>query len=157
MNWEAFGAIAEGLGAAGVLVTLIYLVGQVRTSNRLARSESRRSSFQATTPVGLAIAHDRELAELWATGLRDPDTLDGADRIRFTWLMACAMVPMYLSHQDRRLGLLTEADATNQREGQGPMLDSPGGRWWWDRRKGAYDLSFVEYVEGEILRAEPRE
>jgi hypothetical protein len=34
MNWEAVGAIAELLGAAGVVVTLVYLSVQVRQNSR---------------------------------------------------------------------------------------------------------------------------
>lgn len=30
MNWEAIGAVGEGLGAAAVFVTLVYLALQIR-------------------------------------------------------------------------------------------------------------------------------
>ena len=43
MNWDAIGAIGEMLGAVAVVVSLIYLAQQVRTSNRLARAEAYRS------------------------------------------------------------------------------------------------------------------
>ena len=33
MNWDAVGAIAELLGAIGVIGSLIYLATQVRSSN----------------------------------------------------------------------------------------------------------------------------
>ena len=68
MNWEALGAIAEGLGAAGVLVTLIYLVGQVRTNNRLIFSEGRRAAVQNINQLGLGIADNRQMAELFVAG-----------------------------------------------------------------------------------------
>ena len=41
MNWDAVGAIAEGVGGAGVILTLIYLALQIRGSNRLANAQSR--------------------------------------------------------------------------------------------------------------------
>jgi hypothetical protein len=34
MNWDAVGAIAELTGAIGVIASLLYLAGQVRSSNR---------------------------------------------------------------------------------------------------------------------------
>jgi hypothetical protein len=43
MNWEAFGAISEGLGAVAVFVTLGYLAVLVRH----ARAELARSTQQA--------------------------------------------------------------------------------------------------------------
>ncbi len=41
MNWEAFGAIAEGIGGLGMILTLVYLSLQIRASNRLANAQSR--------------------------------------------------------------------------------------------------------------------
>ena len=37
MNWEAIGAIGEIIGAAAVVVSLIYLATQIRTQNNEAR------------------------------------------------------------------------------------------------------------------------
>ncbi len=45
MNWDAIGAIAELLGAAGVVASLLYLATQYR---RAARQEAARS-FQIAT------------------------------------------------------------------------------------------------------------
>ena len=42
MNWEAIGAVGEILGAAGVIVTLVYLARQIHVSNRAA-VRARRS------------------------------------------------------------------------------------------------------------------
>lgn len=43
MNWGAVGAIAEPVGAEGVIVTLAYLAVEIRDSNRVARAQSRQS------------------------------------------------------------------------------------------------------------------
>jgi hypothetical protein len=40
MNWEAIGAIGEVGGAAGVIITLIYLAGQLRQNTKALRSAS---------------------------------------------------------------------------------------------------------------------
>ena len=40
MNWEAIGAVGEILGAAGVIITLVYLASQLRQNTRALRSES---------------------------------------------------------------------------------------------------------------------
>ena len=46
MNWEAFGAIAEFVGAIAVVLTLLYLAVQIRQSNRLSRFQSSRDVFE---------------------------------------------------------------------------------------------------------------
>ena len=130
---------------------MVYLVGQVRTGNRLARSESVRATTQTSDQLAIAIAHDRGLAELWTAGLSDSHALDETDRVRFTWLMSCLITALYRGHNDHRLGLLPDSDLFDNREGNRAVLASPGGRWWWERRKGAYRASFIEFIEREIL------
>ena len=48
MNWEAIGAIGEILGAAGVIITLIYLSGQIRQNNRQIKGEAIGTLAQLT-------------------------------------------------------------------------------------------------------------
>jgi len=36
MNWDAIGAIAEAIGAAGVVASLLYLAREIRTSARVS-------------------------------------------------------------------------------------------------------------------------
>ena len=42
MNWDAIGAIAELLGAIGVIASLVYLAGQIRQS----REQMRAATYQ---------------------------------------------------------------------------------------------------------------
>jgi len=60
MNWEAFGAIAEGLGALGVVATLIYFSIQLQKNAQQMRMQNLRgqatemqlrASFQAQPEV----------------------------------------------------------------------------------------------------------
>ncbi len=43
MNWDAVGAIGEVIGAAGVVVTLVYLALQIRRNSIATCSEVRQS------------------------------------------------------------------------------------------------------------------
>ena len=53
MEWEAIGAIGEVGGAVGVIVTLIYLAGQLRQNTKALRSGS--------------YAHWNEVSSAWAS------------------------------------------------------------------------------------------
>ena len=49
MNWDAIGAIAELLGAVGVIASLVYLAGQIRHSREQMSQNTRAlraSTFQ---------------------------------------------------------------------------------------------------------------
>jgi hypothetical protein len=47
VNWTAIGAIGEILGAAGVIITLIYLARQVRQNTRATRLSTSHSIASA--------------------------------------------------------------------------------------------------------------
>ena len=55
MNWEAIGAVGEILGAAAVVMTLAFLVVQLRLNNVAIKAQTR----SAVTDQVLAIGHDQ--------------------------------------------------------------------------------------------------
>ena len=57
MNWEALGAVAELLGASGVIVTLLYLGRQIRLSGKAQRAATQHeilAAFRAQTDLLIA-------------------------------------------------------------------------------------------------------
>ena len=52
MDWNAVGAIGEVGGAIGVIVTLIYLAGQLRQNTRAMRS----STYQTYSGLAMNIS-----------------------------------------------------------------------------------------------------
>ena len=66
MNWEAIGTIAEIVGAAGVIASLLYLAIQIRQSTKVARAETTKDLYLASRDAILQIASNDELAKIWA-------------------------------------------------------------------------------------------
>ena len=65
MNWEALGALAEVLGAIGVIATLLFLSTQIRQNTKGTRSqtfEPYRRGAQAVNEYNAA--HARELVNV---------------------------------------------------------------------------------------------
>ena len=65
MNWDAVGAIGEIIGAAMVLVTLVYLSQQIRQSNKIATASSEISIRGNFGSINAAIYEDAEMAEIF--------------------------------------------------------------------------------------------
>lgn len=65
MNWEAIGAIGEVCGAAGVIVTLVYLSTQIRQNSRALMAQGydektralREITIFSHTPENIAVAN----------------------------------------------------------------------------------------------------
>jgi len=58
MNWDAIGAVGEIVGAAAVVVSLIYLARQMRMSNKLARAEAFRTPNAQLNSINAAFSLD---------------------------------------------------------------------------------------------------
>jgi hypothetical protein len=83
MNWDAVGAVAELLGALGVIITLAYLATQIRQNTQTVRAQGAASQFSAQSSVGLLLAQDDVISELYFRGLERFSSLSDAEKRRF--------------------------------------------------------------------------
>ena len=65
MNWEAIGAVGEAVGAAGVIISLLYLAVQIRGDAREKRAGRTHDRSVATAKLLLTIANNPELSEVF--------------------------------------------------------------------------------------------
>ena len=63
MNWEAIGAVGELVGAAGIIVTLLYLSFQVRQNSKLSMAATRTALADGAQRLGMNITDYRLLEE----------------------------------------------------------------------------------------------
>ena len=94
MNWEAIGAVGEILGAAGVIITLVYLTTQLRQNTQALRGTMHDAAAAQIREIQQVIIADREVARLWAEGFENPEGLERLDRARamhlvYVLLSAC--------------------------------------------------------------------
>ena len=87
MNWEAVGAIGEIVGAAGVIITLLYLSIQLRQNTRASQITAIQSSMENSATFSELIAINEEVAHVFWQGLTDPEALSAADKRRFVGIL----------------------------------------------------------------------
>ena len=76
MNWEAIAAVAEALGAAGVIVSLLYLSVQIRANTRTVKNASYQAVVNSINDWGAKVSTNRETAEIWIRGSESFAELD---------------------------------------------------------------------------------
>ena len=106
MNWEAIGAIAELLGALGVIVSLIYLAAQIRQSTRSACSASFQAAAAEAGQIYRVIAENSEAARVFRIGMQGPTKLDSDEMVRFVSLLASMFggyENMFVQYQNRKV------------------------------------------------------
>lgn len=143
MNWEAIGAVGEILGAAGVIITLVYLAVQVRQNsvllersvdaNRLAADDAITRGFDQWRDL---LIRDQDLASLYLRGMDEPHTLDPADQLRFNFILSSfTWTAWQLWRAEKHLG-------TPNAEILRHLLRHPGGRDWWLQNEVFYPPDF---------------
>ena len=161
MNWDAIGAIAETLGAVGVIMSLVYLAGQIRQS-RDQMSQSTRAMRAATFQQfdqTLSDAFSYPLNAPGATrvlrqGTADYSQLDEDER----WLFANWIYGMLMridnGYYQHRTGMLDEAGWQMLQRYLRGYAQMPGVVQMWHEEPNPFlSPEFVALVE-EILAEE---
>lgn len=87
MNWEAIGAISEGIGAAAVVITLVYLATQIRHGHIAQNAATAESVNQGFNAINGLISADPSLARIMLKANADLMSLDAVEQYRYwvTW------------------------------------------------------------------------
>jgi len=137
MNWTALGAVAEILGALGVIVTVAYLAMQIRQNSRLVASslaDSIRNGLNESTRI---IASDREVARIFRTGIQERASLNENDGFQFDALLT---LTFYGQQQAFINDQIDESAALEW------LLTLPGVRTWWADYSFVLSGDFRDYV-----------
>jgi len=150
MNWEAIGAVGEALGAAGVIISLLYLAVQIRGDARAKRAAMTHAQSQANAGFASILATGPEVAELYFRGIHDFASLQGAELVQF----AALMTHMFRLYEDQFLQW-TEGDLDPQVwHGLDAAIDDfcsmPGLQAWWKTRSRWFAEQFQALIERKI-------
>ena len=155
MNWEAVSAIGQIVGAVGVIISVIYLALQVRSNARQTRLASMRSMSDAFNQWFQSLAENAEFGDLYYRGMRDFESIEGADLPRFSGLMDHLFriyEDMYYQNLEGHL------DPRVWRGFEAPMRDIiayPGAQAWWRTRSHWFSREFQEFIDGLAHAAKP--
>ena len=151
MNWEAIGAVGELIGAAAVVLTLVYLSLQMRQNTLMLRSQSRRQVLEGLTTDTERVLLNPHLKAIWKKYLRDEvlsedeefdmfalfQSFLGNLEIQYHEVLDKSLEPIF--EDTLRFRLLT-------------ILDDKG-RIYWQQTRSYFTKPFQEYVD-ELITLE---
>lgn len=145
MNWDAIGAVGEVLGAAGVIVTLIYLALQIRQNTQALRAASVDSMTSIANGIRTNLFSDPNVTAIYMRGLADIESLNDLERERFRLLMTNALWALWNAYAQAQLGDSQSWDA--QKPLLRRFLSQPGGDWYWQTYKKEFSKEFQKEVD----------
>ncbi len=154
MNWEAIGAIAEAVGAFGVIATLLYLTTQIRHATRVAKADFFFRSIEAVIDLNLRIADNQALPDLFWKTLESPDSLSEEEERRARHLLSGLFrhgERLFYARQD---DLISEEIFRSHLVPVVKLSRTPGGIKWLEEWGPGMDQRFLRVMEGFELPGE---
>ena len=153
MNWDAVGAIAESVGAVGVIATLAYLAVQVRENAeqlRLGRAQDVSASIQD----GFAPIYYPGNPRIWHKGRFHPEDLDEDDARTFELFMDRQLYILQNIVYQHDHGLVDdEIFSASLVIMKDLVVSSPGGSAHWEKRRHLFTPTLRAALEGSAPEA----
>jgi len=147
MNWDALGAVGEIVGAAGVIVSLLYLATQVRNNSRQLRHAAAQAVLDKLNGLIGQLAFTAGAGDVWTRGLSGLDALkDDEELVRFSSMLLQAFWAYEEVLHYRRAGVIEDWAWTHARAPVEHFMRTPGFQEWWERRKEWFGEDFQEFV-----------
>jgi hypothetical protein len=148
MNWEALGAIGELIGAIAVVVTLIYLAGQLKQNTRAMQSGTRETFLNGLQTVnGYALQN----SDVLHRGLFQREELSGEEFTRFLTIVHAALNAYEALYSEYLAGHVDEAFWESKARQIQFTITGPSGRKAWFDYTYLFDERFVTYVNEVVV------
>jgi len=147
MNWGALGAIGEVIGAAGVIVSLLYLAGQVRYNSKQVRHAAAQAVLDKLNGLIGHLAFTAGAGDVWTRGLSGLDSLRDEAAAK-QWLLTIVRRENARYFERKRLETV---DIDNLSASQAALLATAHDEGLDDMRKAIYELD-DDYREPLVLQ-----
>jgi hypothetical protein len=154
MNWEAIGSIAEAVGSAFVLISVLYLAVQVRQNTNTVKGASHHAVTDSFNTISALIAQDTKMARLWRLGHAGLENLTEDARMSYGYFCLMYMRVHETIYYQNKVG--TMEDQLYQAEEQTLKwgFSQPGFREWWQANPLSFSVEFRDYAARLIAEIE---
>lgn len=157
MKSNSWREVAELVGIAAIVASLVFVGAQLRQEQIIARSELTSQSFELQFALQQSLTN-AELANAYAKILNGDEELSLGEKIQIDNLLAAARTMYVRECYLHARGVLVECKAIVQDTAK-RYFGHPYGRSWWAANKPAFDegLAIIDWIEDEIENLGPNE
>jgi len=138
LSWDAIGAVAEVVGALGVILSLLYLAAQIRQGLTTAEDTATKEVIASVVVQLNAMAEESNRSSI-TRGLIDYRNLSGDEKLTFDSLMTSLLMIVSSSFMSNRANLLTDELFLGWSGYLQPRLFPYSGmREWWDESRHVF-------------------
>ncbi|MDP9098668.1 MAG: hypothetical protein M3N48_06695 [Verrucomicrobiota bacterium] len=146
MNWEAISAVSQLVGSLAVVISVLYLAVQLRSSTRVARVAAQDAAAAALRDVTKPFMENAELGRVWRTGLENLEALSPEDQARFFHAAYQFMKALETIHYHYVYGLLDAQLWEGWRELLRHYVATPGIHYYLTQRGPVFSRRFRQFI-----------
>ena len=147
MNWDAVCAVAELIGATGVIASLFSLGTQIRQNTRSVRASSYHAVVTNLSDLSGAIGRDEATSDVLLRGQSDFHALRRTEQYQFSLMMTS----LFRSYEDifyqYRQEMIDEPVWKGWAHSMTRTFWSPGTQIWWPSWREDCHHDFREFLE----------
>src|SRR5438093_11640481 len=154
MSFQQLADLAQIVASIGVIVSLIFVGLQIRHNTGALQRNEHNATMAQWTVIRMAIAKDRDIAELMTAGLHGERSLDAADQLRLEQMLAeHAWASFHIWDRTQR-GVFPKGTFELT---AGPLLRSllktpRGEAWWSSAKREGFIPAFILDVDALLAR-----
>ena len=154
MSFEQISYLAQIVASVGVIVSLIFVALQIKHNTGALQRNEHNSTMAQWTVIRMAIAKNRDIAELMTAGLHGERALDAADQLRLEqMLQEYAWASFHIWERTQR-GIFPKGTFEWT---AGPLLSGllrtvRGGAWWRSAKHTGFIPGFAADVDAVLAK-----
>ena len=154
MSWDAIGAVAEVVGAAGVILSLLYLATQIRHGLTTAEDTATKDVIASVVTHLDAMAEESNRSSI-TRGLIDYRNLSGDEKVTFDSLVTSLLMMASSSLMSNRANLLPDELFSGWSGYLQPRFFAyQGMREWWEESRTVFIPEMQAWVDEELSKAD---
>jgi len=150
INWDAVLAIAQIVGDILVFLSLVYVGIQIRDDARARRAQTTHQQAAAYTDLLCKLADNGELADIYARGVRDIDSLTENEIVRFIMFVSSVFRVYEDAYLQYKLGHLDAQVWLGMQDPLNRSISMPGLRACWRQQATMFSADFRALVETRL-------
>ena len=150
MNWEVISTVTEIVGTLTIVVTLIYVLIQIRLNsrqlersvqaNRTTNLQSVNENFNTWRQMVLSVGN----TEIWIKGLNDLHILNRNEKVKFNMIAGSFIWTCWFVYQlQRNEGLMADVNSTLFQD----LYKHDGYREWLSSNEKLHTDDFRDFLE----------
>jgi len=150
LNWDAIGAVAELIGALGVIASVIYLAVQIRASTQATRASMHHDLHSETVSRMMLVAQDAALADLLLKSRQASTELTPRDKLQMNMFLLAVFRGFENGYLQHKRGMVEDESFRGTMEALRINAQNPYFPGWWKRNKTVFHSQFAVQMD-EIL------